>query len=128
MPHLRIEYSQNLKDRLDAQAFCDAMHTAMLATGLFEVGAIRVRAYCADAYAVGDLLPQNGFVDMTLLVAEGRGAEALKRAGDDFFAVAKAHLAAFSATPHFALGFRIEIIDGALNWKHNTLHARLRRV
>jgi 5-carboxymethyl-2-hydroxymuconate isomerase len=126
MPHLRIEYSQNLQDRLDAPAFCAAMHKAMLATGLFEVGAIRVRAYCADAYAVGDLLPQNGFVDMTCLVAEGRGAEALKTAGDDIFAVAKAYLAPFSAAPHFAFGFRIEVIDGALNWKHNSMHARLR--
>jgi 5-carboxymethyl-2-hydroxymuconate isomerase len=126
MPHLRIEYSQNLNDRLDAPAFCAAMHKAILATGLFEVGAVRVRAYCAEAYAVGDLLPQNGFVDMTLLAGDGRGAEALKVAGDAIFAAAKAYLAAFSASPHFALGFRIEIIDGRLNWKHNTMHARLR--
>ena len=38
MPHLRIEYSQNLKDRLDVAAFCTAMHKAILATANSVLG------------------------------------------------------------------------------------------
>ncbi len=56
MPHLTIEYSANLDGTGDIAGLCRSLHAAMLATGLFELGAIRVRALCAEDYAVADLL------------------------------------------------------------------------
>ena len=45
-------------------AFCATTRDTILATGLFELGAVRVRAFRADDYAIADLMPENSFLDM----------------------------------------------------------------
>jgi 5-carboxymethyl-2-hydroxymuconate isomerase len=126
MPHFRIEYSANLAASLDLQEFCGAMHGAIMQTGLFELGALRVRAFRADHYAIADQLADNSFIDMQFAVGQGRSSEALRQAGEHIFTTASAYLTQFFATPHFALSFRITEIDGTLSWKKNAMHARLR--
>ena len=48
MPHLTVEYSANLEGRTDLDALCAALLDTVLATGLFKVGAVRVRALRAS--------------------------------------------------------------------------------
>ncbi len=126
MPHFRVEYSANLKSKFNAADFCKAMHKAILETGLFQIGAIRVRAFCADNFAIADQLPENAFIDMNFSVGEGRSAQALKQAGEHIFKSANEHVAQLLATPHFALSFQITEISAGLSWKNNSMHARLR--
>lgn len=126
MPHFRLEYSANLQGRADISALCFAVHKAIMATGLFELGAVRVRAFRADSYAIADLLPENAFVDMEFRVGQGRSAEDLKRAGEAIFKSASDLLQPLFATPHFALSLEIRDIDAGLSWKKNAMHARLR--
>ena len=126
MPHLTIEYSANLDNRLDLGGLCSGLEDAMLATGLFEIGAIRVRAIRCEHYAVADRLPENGFVDLSLRIGKGRSSEERKRAGEMIFAAAGALTAPLFSTPHFALSFEIREIDAELSWKKNAMHARLR--
>ena len=126
MPHLRIEYSGNLETRLDVARFCTTLHTCIKNTGLFELGAIRVRAFRCDHLAVADLLAENSFLDMQFAVGEGRSANDLKRAGGQIFGSASDQLAQLFETPHFALSFQITEINGNLSWKKNAMHARLR--
>jgi 5-carboxymethyl-2-hydroxymuconate isomerase len=126
MPHLRIEYSQNLGKAIDMADFCSVMHAAILKTGLFELGAIRVRAFAAEHFAIADQLPENGFVDMQFRIGEGRSEADLKVAGDVIFAVANTELASLLSRPHFALSFSIDVMHAPLSWKKNSMHARLR--
>jgi 5-carboxymethyl-2-hydroxymuconate isomerase len=126
MPHFRIEYSANLESRLDMEAFCKDMHVAIMETGLFELGAVRVRAFRADATAVADQMAENAFIDMVFRVGQGRSEAQLKAAGDSIFAMAERSLSKLFVTPHFALSFSIEEINGALSRKKNAMHARLR--
>jgi 5-carboxymethyl-2-hydroxymuconate isomerase len=126
MPHFTVEYSRNLDSEVDMAAFCEAIRKAMLDTRLFELGAIRVRAFRAEAYAIADALPQNGFVDMSLRIGVGRSEEDKRGAGELIFAAASAFFAAQLATPHFALSLEIREIDPALSWKRNSIHPRLR--
>ena len=126
MPHLTIEYSANLDSRIDMPALCDLVRRSMLATGLFELGAVRVRALAAQAYAVADALPENGFIDMSLRIGAGRSADDKKRAGEAIFAAVTEHLGQLFATPHFALSLEIREIDPELSWKKNAIHPRLR--
>ena len=51
MPHLTIEYSANLDGRVDLDALCAALLETVLETGLFEIGAVRVRALRADHFS-----------------------------------------------------------------------------
>lgn len=127
MPHFTMEYSANLDEAVDFPALCKAVHENILSTGLFELGALRVRALRAEAYAVADLLPENGFIDMSFRIGKGR-SEAEKRAtGEAIFATVTTFLAPLFETPHFALTLEIREIDPDLSWKKNAIHPRLRQ-
>lgn len=126
MPHLVIDYSGNLEDAVDIARFCAAMHGAMVETGLFEQGGIRVRALRVDHYVVADADPRNGYIHMALRVGSGRSLEERKRAGETIFAAACDFLATRFDSPHFALSFAMDELDPDLNWKKNSMHARLR--
>ncbi len=126
MPHLTIEYSANLDGRADLDALCIALLETVLETGLFEVGAVRVRALRADHYAIADRLPENAFVDLSFRIGKGRSADEKKRAGEAIFATASSLLAPLFETPHFALSLEIREIDAELSWKKNAIHPRLR--
>ena len=126
MPHLTIEYSSNLDGRVDIQRLCDVVHEALSECGLFELGALRVRAFRCDAYAIADRLPQNAFVDMSLRMGAGRNAQDRERAGQAIFDAAAAFLRPLLDDPHFALSLEIREIDPVLSWKRNAMHPRLR--
>ncbi len=126
MPHLTIEYSANLDGKSDMAALCRSLHAAMLASGLFELGAIRVRAVRCTDYAVADLLPENAFADLRLRIGAGRALADKTRAGEMIFAAAVSHFAPLFETPHFALTLDISELDPALSWKKNAIHPRLR--
>ncbi len=126
MPHFVIEYSANLDGRVDMPGLCRRVHDEILETGLFEVGAVRVRAYPAQAWAIADQLPENAFLDMSFRIGAGRSAEDKKRVGQAIFAAVSEELAPLFETPHFALSLEIREIDPDLSWKKNAMHARLR--
>ena len=123
---MAIEYSANLDDSVDMGELCALISRTILDTGLFEPGAIRVRAFRAEAYAVADRLPENGFIDMNFRIGRGRSAEEKKRTGEAIFTTVTDHLAKLFATPHFALSLEIREIDAELSWKKNAIHPRLR--
>ena len=127
MPHFTIEYSANLDPLVDMKALCREVLKAALATGVFEIGAVRVRATRCDAYAIADGRPENGFIDLSLRLAKGRDAATKKRLGDQVFAAMTAFLASRFETKFFALSFEIREIDPDLSWKKNAIHERLRK-
>ena len=126
MPHLILEYSSNLDGAVDFAALTKVIHATLLETGLFELGAVRVRAFRSEAYAIGDLLPGNGFIDMSFRLGEGRTAAERKSTGDRVFEAVNAFLAGKVNPLQFALSFEVREIDRELSWKRNGMHARLR--
>ncbi|MBS0536433.1 MAG: 5-carboxymethyl-2-hydroxymuconate Delta-isomerase [Proteobacteria bacterium] len=126
MPHLALEYSANLEGKADIAALCRELHAAVMASGLFELGAVRVRAFAAPHYAVADLDPRNAFIDMSFRVGQGRTAVDLRSAGELIFAAATKHCAKLLAEPHFALSLEVREINSELSWKKNAIHPRLR--
>ncbi|EEX85072.1 5-carboxymethyl-2-hydroxymuconate isomerase [Brucella ceti B1/94] len=89
------------------------------------------RCVCAPfaprPYAVADLLPQNGFIDMSFRIGVGRSDEEKRKTGEAIFATVTEFLAPLFATPHFALTLEIREIDPQLSWKKNAIHPRLRQ-
>lgn len=127
MPHLVIQYSENLDAVTDMQALCSALHGVMIETGLFPLGGIRVRAQACAAYAIADLDPANGFADLVLRMGTGRTPEEKKRAGDALVSAAQEHFQALLDEPHFALSLEVVEIDPDLSWKVNSIHPRLKQ-
>ena len=126
MPHLTLEYSANLDGKVDIAGLCKALRDTILDTGVFEAGAVRVRAVRCDHYAIADLIPENAFVDLNFRIGAGRSADDKKCAGDALFAAAQDVLAPLLERPHFALSLEVREIDPELSWKRNAMHARLR--
>lgn len=126
MPHFNLEYSANLDGVVDFVALSKVVHETILSSGLFELGALRVRAFRSEAYAIADLLPENAFIDMSFRIGQGRSAEEKKATGEAIFAAVTAHLAQLFGTPHFMLSLEIREIDPILSWKKNAIHPRIR--
>ena len=91
MPHLILEYSSNVADRVDIDGLVDAVHDAALATGIAPLDALRTRAVERRYYAIADRHADNAFVALVARLGAGRTeaeqqrfVEALMAALDDF--------------------------------------------
>jgi len=120
-----MEYSANLDERLDIDGLCARIHETLLATGVFELAAIRVRALRADSYAVADRLPENSFLDISLRMGQGRTTVQRREIGEAVYATALAAVRPLLSSQHFALSFEIREIDSDMSWKTNGFRARL---
>lgn len=126
MPHLAVEYSANLDSQSDMGALCKSLQATMMASGLFELGAVRVRARPCPHYAIADMLPENAFADMILRIGTGRSEDEKKAVGQALMRTAEAHFAPLLARPHFALTLEVQEISPTFSWRTNAIHPRLR--
>ena len=127
MPHIVLEYSANLSGQLDFEAFLGSLHAAALATGVFPIGGIRVRAYQADHYLIADGHPDNAFVHIMLRVGHGRDLETRKRACDAIFAAACEHLQPLYERLPLGISLEMQEVDAVLTAKKNNLHDYVKR-
>ena len=127
MAHIIIEYSANLRGRLDVDGFLRAVHEAALATGVFPVGGIRTRAYEAQHYVIADASPDNAFVHISLKVGHGRDLETRRRACEAIFEVACRQLAAVYEQLLLGIALEMQEIDPVLTFKKNNLHEHVKR-
>ncbi|MEP7242746.1 MAG: 5-carboxymethyl-2-hydroxymuconate Delta-isomerase [Gammaproteobacteria bacterium] len=127
MPHVVIEYSSNLSSQLDFPGLLRALRDSALATGVFPIGGVRVRAYQADHYLIADGHPDNAFVHILLKVGHGRDLETRKRACEAIFATACEQLA--SVYDRIPLGISLEMqeVDAVLTHKKNNLHEYVKK-
>jgi 5-carboxymethyl-2-hydroxymuconate isomerase len=126
MPHLTLDYSANLADRADIGALCQRLHGVLMASGLFEPGAPRVRAHAAQDYAIADLHPANAYLDAVLRLAQGRSVSARRELARALMTEMEDAFAGELAGGHFALSLEFRETDGAMSWKTNSIHRRLR--
>lgn len=125
MPHLTIEYSANIEAQIGG--LCHALRDGMLASGLFEIGAIRVRARPCSHYAIADELAENAFADMVLRIGAGRSDADKASVGKALISSAETYFADLLARPYFALSLEVQEISAAFSWKTNAIHPRLRK-
>lgn len=127
MPHLIIEYSANIEDQIALDELLDKLHTCALATGVFPLGGLRVRAHRTDAYRIADKAPENGFVHVTALIGHGRPLDVQQRAGAQLFATLTAHLESLLERSPLALSLNVQELHPVLNFKKNNLHEYVKR-
>ena len=126
MPHLIIQYSENLGEQVNMTELCAVMSKAMQQTGLFPLAGIRVRANPMPHNSIADEHPNNAFADMILRIGEGRSDEQKAAAGAALMEVAKSAFAAQLAQPYFALSLEVVEIIKRFSWKANSIHPRLK--
>jgi 5-carboxymethyl-2-hydroxymuconate isomerase len=127
LPHLIVEYSANVEQRIALDALLDKLHECALGTGVFPLGGLRVRAHRADAYRIADKAPENGFVHVTALIGHGRPLDVQQRAAEELFAVLTKHLDPLYAQGPLAISLNVQEFHPVLNFKKNNLHEHVKR-
>lgn len=126
MPHLQLQYSDNLASRIDFAQLCRDLNSTLADTQLFPVGGIRVRAIPVAVYSIADNHEENSFLDAVLRIGVGRSKEQKNMVGKRLMEKLEAKCAELLATPHFALSLEIVEIDPEFSWKTNSIHPRLK--
>ena len=126
MPHLVIQYSENLGEQVNMTDFCAAMSKVLQQTGLFPLAGIRVRAHPMLDSSTADEHPDNAFADIILRIGEGRSEVQKAIVGSSLMEAAKSAFVTQLAHPHFALSLEIIEISKLFSWKTNSIHPRLK--
>jgi 5-carboxymethyl-2-hydroxymuconate isomerase len=125
MPHITVEYSANLEKDIDIPALVHGIHQAVLASGVFEIGAVRTRAERRDVYEIADGAADNGFIHIEVDIAPGRDVTARQRVASAIMdAVSRATTTVF-ARSGLALSVEVREIDNSAALRLNNLHERM---
>jgi 5-carboxymethyl-2-hydroxymuconate isomerase len=127
LPHILLEYSANLSGQLDFPVLLRSLRDSALATGVFPLGGIRLRAYQADHYLIADGDPDNAFVHIMLRVGHGRDLETRRRACEAIFATACEQLQPLYDRLPLGISLEMQEIDAVLTAKKNNLHEFVKR-
>jgi 5-carboxymethyl-2-hydroxymuconate isomerase len=127
MPHLYVEFSANTEAILDVDGLLDKLYDTALASGVFPLGGIRVRAQRIDNYRIADCAPENAYIHVTALLGFGRPLDIRRRVGEALFAALGEHCSeAFEHHP-LALSLTLQELHPELNFKKNNLHDYVRQ-
>jgi 5-carboxymethyl-2-hydroxymuconate isomerase len=125
MPHIQIDYSANLEDRLDIAGLCRSLRDAAVATGILPLAGVRVRAMRADHVVIADGNPDHAYLDISIRLRAGRNDAAKAEATAAIFATAEAYCAGVMATSSFMLSMEMRDIDAALSPKASSIRKYL---
>lgn len=81
MPHIVLEYSDNLPPLLDFRALFDDLHQALNRIGGIKIENCKSRARAARHCFIGDGNADNAFIHLGIEFIEGRSAEVKQAIG-----------------------------------------------
>ena len=125
MPHFLIDYSANLEDRLDLPGLLVAIRDAAVATGVFPLAGIRVRAVRVDHVLMADGNPDHAYLDVAIRIGAGRDLATKQRALAAVFAAVEAHVQPVMERSSLMLSMELREIDEALSKKTSSIRKYL---
>jgi 5-carboxymethyl-2-hydroxymuconate isomerase len=82
MPHLTLEYSNNLPAPVDFDTLFARLHATLAEIGPFPLALIKSRAVPHDVFRVAAGAPESVFVHLTVAILTGRDVEQRRRIGE----------------------------------------------
>jgi 5-carboxymethyl-2-hydroxymuconate isomerase len=118
MPHVIVEYSANIEDKIRVPALLALLHDTMDQTRIAEIAGLRTRAERRDQFRIADNHPANGFIAITIRIARGRSVETRKMVLETITAAVNKHLEAVFGNTPLSLSVEIQEIDPEMriNW------------
>ena len=117
MPHVIVEYSSNLESIVDIPDLVRKVHAAALATGVFELAAVRTRAERRDCYVIADGHLDNCFVAVSVRIAPGRNDETRHRLGSIIFDALCNYLQQVEKTKPVVISLEVQEVDPAATFR-----------
>jgi 5-carboxymethyl-2-hydroxymuconate isomerase len=121
MPHIIVEYSNNLEAKINVPKLIDAVHQTVLRSGLFEPTAVRTRAAPRALYRIADGAPENVFLHIAARIRAGRTTAARKALGESLLRAARESLAVLPAASPVAVTVEVHEIDPEMLFRHTTI-------
>lgn len=122
LPHLFVEYSANIEQKIALDDLLDKLYESALETGVFPLGGIRLRAFRAERYRIADCDPENGYVHVTAMLGHGRPLDVRRRVGEQLLETLTSHLSELFESSPLAISLNIQEFHPELNFKKNNLH------
>jgi 5-carboxymethyl-2-hydroxymuconate isomerase len=104
MPHLRLEYTANVPQKVDFKALLSELQQTMSEVGNIPIANFKSRAYRLDDYCMADGASEKSFVHLDVQFLEGRPIELKQRIGEALMGVLKARYA-----PALAHGLELSV-------------------
>ncbi|ASP34207.1 5-carboxymethyl-2-hydroxymuconate Delta-isomerase [Labrenzia sp. VG12] len=125
MPHITLEYSANLEERLDLQGLCNHLRAEAALIDAFPMPGLRVRAIRCEHFSIADGDPKHGFIDISVRLRAGRSDAVKQEAAQRLFQAAKVFLTPALTTSSLALSLEMRDIDPNLSPKTGTIRDHL---
>lgn len=117
MPHIIVEYSQNLEPVMDLEGLLGTLHRAALDTGVFPLAGLRTRAEPRDRYLIADGNPDHGFVHVTARIGHGRSEAVRGEVSAHLFETLCRHLKPVADGRGLAISLDLQESDPATSHK-----------
>lgn len=127
MPHLTIEYSENLAENIEISKLVKVMHDSAASIEALPLGGLRTRASRREFYLIADGDSSNTFVNVVLRIAPGRSDEVKKQAGEKLFSALKDFFNLFIQSSPIALSLEIQELDANLRWKDSNIREHMKK-
>ncbi|MPS28311.1 5-carboxymethyl-2-hydroxymuconate isomerase [Pigmentiphaga sp.] len=120
MPHLWMEYSDNLESHVEVDALLGDVHREVVADGVFPLAGLRTRAVPVRRYRIADGHPDNVFVHFVLRTLPGRDPAVKKASTDRLFAAILARFKPLSDRLPIAISMHVEEASPDLGYRLST--------
>ena len=122
MPHLTLEYSDNLPAPVDFGALFASLHEALVEIGSFRLADLKSRAIPHPCFHVGAGSPESVFVHLTVAIFAGRELAQQPEIGERLLAILKvAFEQAWTSRP---CDFTVELREMRREGYFKTMNAR----
>ncbi len=126
MPHLIIEYSDNIESAMDLDGLMLKLRDCAVGSGVFPLGGIRIRGERRDRYLVADGDPDNAYIHLMARIGHGRDMETRRAVAKDLFATLCDHVEPMFEHRGLGLTFELVEIEPETSFKKNNLHERMK--
>ncbi|MFG6149299.1 5-carboxymethyl-2-hydroxymuconate Delta-isomerase [Halobacillus sp. B23F22_1] len=124
MPHIIIEYTDNLSAHMDIRKLLGNINKAVIdQKGVFPVGGIRSRAYEVKDYCVADGRENDAFVHAKIKIGKGRSDDEKSNVCESIFQVMENYFNAYMSEHYLALSLELAEFQHA-TYKSNNIHQR----
>ncbi len=121
MPHLILEYSDNLLEDIDHRRIFRNLHQLLVENGPFKLPDIKSRAAVQGEFYVSDGNEANAFVHLTLSIFKGRKLDIQQQVGNKFLAYLEHEFACSNAALKCSITVEIREINTNTYFKTSNL-------
>jgi 5-carboxymethyl-2-hydroxymuconate isomerase len=125
MPHIIIEYSDNLEKKINLDQLIEKVHKIAIDTGVFPIGGLRIRAAKREHYKIADGHPDNCFIHVELKIGPGRDKETKKLALEKIFSNLEDYLRPTHENSPLAMSAELNEFDFELRINKNNIHKHI---